>query len=117
MKGATTELETLSQAQKISIHAPVKGATKYERMANDGIIYFNPRSREGSDLRGRTTYRCTDYFNPRSREGSDILGGYKMSKKFISIHAPVKGATKPRRAKAMKNDISIHAPVKGATKI
>ena len=33
----------------------------------------------------------------------------------ISIHAPVKGATKISGDNAHPNDISIHAPVKGAT--
>ena len=33
----------------------------------------------------------------------------------ISIHAPVKGATRPRRGETVDYPISIHAPVKGAT--
>ena len=34
---------------------------------------------------------------------------------FISIHAPVKGATKIRCIRFLDIIISIHAPVKGAT--
>ena len=34
------------------------------------------------------------YFNPRSREGSDIRHCSKRITKGISIHAPAKGATK-----------------------
>ena len=35
-------------------------------------LNFNPRSREGSDAgRSGRAYGCTDDFNPRSREGSD----------------------------------------------
>ena len=35
-------------------------------------LYFNPRSREGSDLHQQISrYRLMYYFNPRSREGSD----------------------------------------------
>ena len=56
------------------------------------------------------------YFNPRSREGSDGLQTVAFAvRRRISIHAPAKGAT------AMNNDafivqiISIHAPAKGAT--
>ena len=37
---------------------------------------FNPRSREGSDPTGTSSYIIPDDFNPRSREGSDnCLGG------------------------------------------
>ena len=55
---------------------------------------FNPRSREGSDLnQTSTTYGATN-FNPRSREGSDIESGGLGKGNEISIHAPVKGATR-----------------------
>ena len=56
---------------------------------------FNPRSREGSDYLSMTGDGQTGYFNPRSREGSD--GGAiarVVARKTISIHAPVKGATR-----------------------
>ena len=33
-------------------------------------------------------------FNPRSREGSDILYCHRVTHAHISIHAPVKGATR-----------------------
>ena len=36
------------------------------------IIYFNPRSREGSDMTFRLWIWATIHFNPRSREGSDV---------------------------------------------
>ena len=79
----------------------------------------------------------TPDFNPRSREGSDIRRGSERDRQNISIHAPVKGATtcrpfqgqkrgyfNPRSREGSDNpgkmlflaiDISIHAPVKGAT--
>ncbi|EFE11183.1 hypothetical protein CLOM621_08656 [Clostridium sp. M62/1] len=57
-------------------------------------MYFNPRSREGSDD-GSTGKRDADRdFNPRSREGSDqqsISGTLIFG--TISIHAPARGAT------------------------
>ena len=58
---------------KISIHAPVKGATFFALDNLHQLSYFNPRPREGSD--DRANY-CTCYkrdFNPRPREGSDII--------------------------------------------
>ena len=36
-----------------------------------GLSNFNPRSREGSDILGRSFLCIKGDFNPRSREGSD----------------------------------------------
>ena len=57
-------------------------------------MYFNPRSREGSD-RGCCMVPMVEveYFNPRSREGSDVAPDATAAMREISIHAPVKGAT------------------------
>ncbi len=38
--------------------------------------YFNPRSREGSDVSRREHLVWTSYFNPRSREGSDACARF-----------------------------------------
>ena len=78
----------------ISIHAPVKGATRLKKYRCKMIRNFNPRSREGSD--------------------SISYEGVIMDGK-ISIHAPVKGATKVHATASLGHSISIHAPVKGAT--
>ena len=82
--------------------------------------------------------RCCRYFNPRSREGSDMPELRLTCGKKISIHAPARGATatasvgfarfvnfNPRSregsddqlAKTIDdaNKISIHAPARGAT--
>ena len=56
------------------------------------------------------------YFNPRSREGSDHTSITESAAKIeISIHAPVKGATFHGANCESLWSISIHAPVKGAT--
>ena len=80
-------------SRKISIHAPVKGATSRQK----------PDTPTGP------------YFNPRSREGSDWVAGYPRGYTGISIHAPVKGATRFLSNEVTLFEISIHAPVKGAT--
>ena len=55
---------------------------------------FNPRSREGSDVRAPCgTGGGRKNFNPRSREGSDIIHHPMSTLYLISIHAPAKGAT------------------------
>ncbi len=77
---------------KVSIHAPVQGATK-AGAAISAIGCFNPRSCARSDQ--------------------------EMSKtsvsKYVSIHAPVQGATRISWLKQAYTDVSIHAPVQGAT--
>ena len=70
-KGATVDQDKADYACHISIHAPAKGATSPVASSSTSSIYFNPRSREGSD--------------------QNIKGAKDMS--VISIHAPAKGAT------------------------
>ncbi len=56
----------------VSIHAPVKGATRGSARIAGQIIRFNPRTREGCDLWMALT---------------------TLIRQSVSIHAPVKGAT------------------------
>ena len=86
--------QEIGEKLEISIHAPAKGAT--------GIPLFHTPQRDF-------------HFNPRSREGSD-LKHLELPKEFIiSIHAPAKGATRENSRIKIKMAISIHAPAKGAT--
>ena len=58
---------------EISIHAPVKEATRLHDRHHAECGHFNPRSREGSDMLSvPLVSNTTAYFNPRSREGSDV---------------------------------------------
>ena len=101
---------------RISILAPAKGATVCTKIVLDIYTNFNPRSREGSDLRlvrkCRFTYRFQSTL-PR-RERRPISSG-DQTPYCISIHAPAKGATKNNSWKCRYWGISIHAPAKGAT--
>ena len=73
VKGATCTVGQLADhVSKISIHAPVKGATIHQRLAHTRMGHFNPRSREGSDTRIGGADPYMSHFNPRSREGSDM---------------------------------------------
>ena len=59
------------------------------------MTYFNPRTREGCDLARFSCRRLLFYFNPRTREGCDYgRERYPLFHPLISIHAPVKGATR-----------------------
>ena len=73
VKGATLiDVDAIIRAY-ISIHAPVKGATGVVIVLFVIVLYFNPRSREGSDHAQTGRRPGTTDFNPRSREGSDML--------------------------------------------
>ena len=50
VKGATLVSAGMGKLVNISIHAPVKGATLSSRSHERPKCYFNPRSREGSDV-------------------------------------------------------------------
>ena len=49
------------------------------------------------------------------REERPIIGGIKSMRKFISIHAPTRGATHRSAQLQQAHSISIHAPTRGAT--
>ena len=57
------------------------------------------------------------YFNPRSREGSDLQIRPGCIRTSISIHAPARGATSAAILARLTSTISIHAPARGATSI
>ena len=61
--------------EKVSIHAPAKGATVIPLNLQRERGSFNPRSREGSDpVPVPVPPVCSPFcFNPRSREGSDTF--------------------------------------------
>ena len=71
-----------------------EGSDLNNSLINFSIKDFNPRSREGSDAVGDSSLNLVEYFNPRSREGSDHIFrvNHKLSN-LISIHAPARGAT------------------------
>ena len=120
VKGATFDvLHGRARIRVISIHAPVKGATNLARQPMEQRIDFNPRTREGCDstvesgsvytkihFNPRTREGCDAQcqawidnigldFNPRTREGCDFRKSWKSgASAIISIHAPVKGATR-----------------------
>ena len=77
MKGATGQFAYAGNVVVISIHAPVKGATELTLSTSGMSCDFNPRSREGSDIRGWLSSAFRQHFNPRSREGSDLADRFK----------------------------------------
>ena len=81
-------------AQKVSIHAPTRGATVDTGKPYKGIHYrFNPRTHTGCDHRGNGKPETWASFNPRTHTGCDAgrKAGHQSSR--VSIHAPTRGAT------------------------
>ena len=68
-------------------------------------------------MRALSTLARVIGFDPRPREGGDVIAAKdKRKSEVVSIHAPVKGATRLREiSEADAFAVSIHAPVKGAT--
>ena len=99
---------------KVSIHAPVWGATLVSRVFKykDGVSIHAPVWGATS----ATTIGSTRIsFNPRTRVGCDRSTYWRLICKRVSIHAPVWGATQPVSHFDQLRAVSIHAPVWGAT--
>ena len=70
-EGSDTIYRHQSCTDKISTHAPTRGATMEKPKYSAHSVDFNPRSHEGSDLPSSCGIILPPYFNPRSHEGSD----------------------------------------------
>ena len=57
----------------------------------------------------------SDSFNSRTPEGCDAISVANIVQTLVSIHAPLKGATKQSLKPVIIHVVSIHAPLKGAT--
>ena len=116
MKGATlTRLSSRSRPWYFNPRSR-EGSDISDDTDEDDDSNFNPRSREGSDIRVRALCHAGSNFNPRSREGSDqrLLIWQAQSTDFNPRSREASDPT----AMAHHNypcGISIHAPVKGAT--
>ena len=128
----------MDELRDVSIHAPLRGATPTTHTALPRDIGFNPRSLAGSDGNDKTVAFQVNGFNPRSLAGSDVKlieyaaqwhlfqstlpCGERRPQPFpapryraVSIHAPLRGATKATFKDLWFADVSIHAPLRGAT--
>ena len=128
----------MMSAEKISIHAPTRGATSYGCKPDDGYAISIHAPTRGATLPLCLIFISSGDFNPRSHKGSDLCrlrismpiqifqstlpqGERQASRavqylsSVISIHAPTRGATRSFKAKGFNIKISIHAPTRGAT--
>ena len=123
----------------VSIHAPVRGATRYNEVSNKKRLGFNPRPRAGGDrhhrrlnipcgtvsihapVRGATLSYARigpgmKSFNPRPRAGGD-LGLCSCFEAFGLFQSTPPCGGRPNRQDSQRGReiVSIHAPVRGAT--
>ena len=77
----------------VSIHAPMKGATRPKAEVIIPHMRFNPRTHEGCDPEKFHVTAPFCCFNPRTHEGCDRKQKIRALTQAVSIHAPMKGAT------------------------
>ncbi len=137
-RGATHGVGSHPQRQMVSIRAPARGATRQQTQnpkrqmfqsarprgarpappsASRSLGSFNPRAREGRDAATVLPVAAAIGFNPRAREGRDARFKWFTKEFGVSIRAPARGATHPRRSSPSLRHVSIRAPARGATRI
>ena len=93
-RGATACIPCKRAPTEVSIHAPGRGATRLNSSTIRGKMSFNSRTREGCDARRvrrksfSIAFQFTHPGGVRPR-----LHSRKMSRFYVSIHAPGRGAT------------------------
>ncbi len=77
----------------VSIHAPARGAT-VEMFRKATVVQFQFTRPRGArpPMRGHRLFSPS--FNSRAREGRDRWFSEDFQRRFVSIHAPARGATK-----------------------
>ena len=122
---------------QVSIHAPMKGATRFtgcqaaeDRRFNprthEGCDFaagcairfslgFNPRTHEGCDAVSLQQIQLTSRFNPRTHEGCDFYGFACKSNGRCFNPRTHEGCDLCPHPLSIDSGVSIHAPMKGAT--
>ena len=77
-KGATLSCSPVRSGEKISIHAPAKGATTYRSSHESGKRFQSTLPRRERPA-AKYIFLMTIHFNPRSREGSDLKAPIKLT--------------------------------------
>ena len=91
--GCDIHFQSFLQHQKISIHAPMWGATfkPTGEYKNFKISIHAPMW--GATIKPSSSASIPRYFNPRTHVGCDSISSYPYTPWIISIHAPMWGAT------------------------
>ena len=98
----------------VSIHAPARGATRYEAVVAS-LEWFQSTRPHGARPPAVGLTVIVIGFNPRARTGRDETERLEYLQLKVSIHAPARGATAWRDQDLNFEFVSIHAPARGAT--
>ncbi len=94
LRGATHRRCRQRQKDAVSIHAPLRGATNLIAWHNPNLRGFNPRAPAGRDLDGGRRMRWIVWFQSTRPCGARLQFTAAVAPdKFVSIHAPLRGAT------------------------
>ena len=94
LRGATVHDLQPALGQIVSIHAPLRGATSGAAQLFTVCTGFNPRPSARGDEPPRSTSLAVPCFNPRpSARGDRHLRRRGHGSGGVSIHAPLRGAT------------------------
>ena len=90
-EGCDDGMPTAGLTQKVSIHAPVRGAITLNIDSDESDIVSIHAPVRGAMLMVicPSIQTC---FNSRTREGCDCYRLERLCKRLVSIHAPVRGA-------------------------
>ena len=100
---------------QVSIHAPMKGATRFTGCQAAEDRRFNPRTHEGCDFAAGCAIRFSLGFNPRTHEGCDFYGFACKSNGRCFNPRTHEGCDLCPHPLSIDSGVSIHAPMKGAT--
>ena len=112
--GRDHRVAPVERRERVSIHAPTRGATllRVEWIKFHGFQSTRPR---GARPRPRRARRRRSGFNPRAHAGRDADSAASAATQPVSIHAPTRGATQRIALSRCGRGVSIHAPTRGAT--
>ena len=79
----------------VSIHAPTRGATTFDKIRKGSICSFNPRTHTGCDFRVGPYTQTWIEFQSTHPHGVRLANAYNTNYNvLVSIHAPTRGATR-----------------------
>ncbi len=114
-RGATSHSARSDGTNSVSIHAPARGATRKATNAVALIVFQSTPLREGRPPTSPRKLRRSS-FNPRPcARGDNLDDTGDIVNRFVSIHAPARGATPGHGRLHAAWRVSIHAPARGAT--
>ena len=115
-RGATSFVKSVLLSNFISIHAPARGATSARRKHYISDTRFQSTLPRGERLGDIGTVLEFGQFQSTLPRGERLYADIWFSVRVnILIHAPARGATVCWHTKQHGAEISIHAPARGAT--